>query len=108
MKHKKTVETPPKRSFKITLVIFIGNVIGLCLISLFGLGVKVNYLDDILFFVIFISIINSILWPILTRIFMPFLVLTFGFGVLLLNGALLQFFAPLFDIEINGFAIILA
>ena len=39
---------------------------------------------------------------------MPFLVLTFGVGTLILNGLLLQIFAPLFDIEIKGAAIILA
>ena len=39
---------------------------------------------------------------------MPFLVLTFGFGTLILNGFLLQLFAPDFGIEINGAAIILA
>ena len=44
----------------------------------------------------------------LTRIAMPFLVLTFGFGTLILNGFLLEEFAPLFGIEIQGPAIILA
>ncbi|MBQ3244704.1 MAG: phage holin family protein, partial [Bacteroidaceae bacterium] len=54
------------------------------------------------------SLINALLWPILTRIAMPFLVLTFGIGTLILNGLLLQFFAPLFNIEIKGAAMILA
>ena len=38
---------------------------------------------------------------------MPFLVLTFGVGTLILNGMLLGFFAPLFGITIEGYAIIL-
>ena len=68
----------PARSLKRTLVIFFGNVIGLYILCFLGLGVKVEYFDDILFFVIFISLINALLWPILTKIFMPFLVFTFG------------------------------
>ena len=98
----------PKRNFKRSLIVFVGNVLGIFLICYLGLGVEADYLDDIVFLVLFISLINAILWPILTRIAMPFLVLTFGFGTLILNGLLLQFFAPLFDIEIKGAAMILA
>ncbi len=98
----------PKRSLKRSLIVFIGNVLGIYLISFLGFGVEVTEFDNIIFLVIFISLINSLLWPILTRIAMPFLVLTFGVGTLILNGLLLQIFAPLFDIEIKGAAIILA
>ena len=101
-------KTPPRITLKRSLIIFIGNVLGIYLISFFGLGVKINYFDDIMLFVIFISIINAVLWPLLTRIFMPFLVFTFGIGSLILNGLLLEIFAPLFDISIEGPAIILA
>jgi uncharacterized membrane protein YvlD (DUF360 family) len=103
-----TNEKPtPKRSLKRSLIVFIGNVLGIYLISFLGLGVQVGEFDDIILFVLFISLINALLWPILTRIAMPFLVLTFGFGTLILNGFLLQIFGPLFGIEINGAAIIL-
>ena len=98
----------PKRSLKRILIVFIGNVLGIYLISFLGLGVQVHQFDDIILLVVFISLVNSILWPILTRIAMPFLVFTFGFGTLILNGCLLNFFAPLFEIEIHGLAIILA
>ena len=98
----------PKRSLKRSLIVFIGNVLGIYLISFLGFGVEVTEFDNIILLVIFISLINSLLWPILTRIAMPFLVLTFGVGTLILNGLLLQIFAPLFDIEIKGAAIILA
>ena len=100
-------EQPPRITLKRSLIIFIGNVIGIYVISFFGLGVKISYFDDIFFFVLFISIINAILWPILTRLLMPFLVLTFGIGTLIINGLILEFFAPLFDITIEGPAIIL-
>ena len=101
-------KSTPKRSLKRSLIVLIGNVLGIYLISFLGLGVQVHEFDDIILLVFFISLVNSILWPILTRIAMPFLVFTFGFGTLILNGCLLNFFAPLFEIEINGLAIVLA
>lgn len=98
----------PKRNLKRSLIVFIGNVLGIYLIGYLGLGVTFAEFDDIFLLVLFISFINAILWPILTRIAMPFLVLTFGVGALILNGLLLQLFAPLFDINIKGPAMILA
>ena len=98
----------PKRNFKRSLIVFIGNVLGIYLISFLGLGVKISQFDDILLLVLFISLFNAVLWPILTKIAMPFLVLTFGVGTLILNGLLLQLFGPIFDIQIQGGAMILA
>ncbi len=108
MKYVKKLEKPPRTTLKRTLIVFIGNVIGIALIGMFGLGVTADYLDDIALLVIFISIINAVLWPLLTRILLPFFVLTFGVGSLILNGLLLEIFAPLFGITIEGYAIILA
>ncbi|MBQ2635996.1 MAG: phage holin family protein [Methanobrevibacter sp.] len=99
---------PTRVSFRRSLIIFIGNVIGIYLISFFELGVTVQAFDDIILFVLFMSIINALLWPILTRILMPFLVLTFGIGTLILNGLLLENIGPFFGIEVQGPAIILA
>ena len=98
----------PKRSLKRSLIVFIGNILGIYLIAYLGLGIEVYEFGSVTLLVVFISLINALLWPILTRIAMPFLVLTFGIGTLILNGLLLQIFAPLFDIEIKGAAIILA
>ena len=100
--------TPPRVTLKRSLIILIGNIIGLYIISFLGLGVKISYFDEIFLLVLFISIVNAILWPILTRILMPFLVLTFGVGALILNGFLLEFFAPLFNVTVEGPAVILA
>lgn len=101
------IDNPP-RSLKRTLLVFIGNVIGLYIVSFFGLGVHVEYFDDIFLLVLFIGIINSLFWPLITRIFMPFFIITFGIGSLILNGLMLEFFAPLFNINIDGAGIILA
>ena len=98
----------PKKSLKRSLIVFIGNIIGIYLISFLGLGVEVSHSGDILLLVLFLGLVNAILWPILTRIAMPFLVLTFGVGTLILNGLLLQLLAPMFGIAIKGPAIILA
>ena len=97
----------PKRNLKRSLIVFIGNVLGIYLICFLGIGVEASYYDDIILLVLFISLVNALLWPLLTRIAMPFLVLTFGFGTLILNGLLLQIFGPLFGIEIKGAGIIL-
>ena len=101
-------EKPPRTTLKRSLIIFIGNVLGIYIISFLGLGIKIDYLDDVFFFVIFISLVNALLWPILTRILMPFLILTFGVGSLILNGFLLEFFGPIFGIYVDGIGIILA
>ena len=108
MEHVSEYDKPPQITIKRSLIVFIGNIIGLYLISFFGLGVDVSRFDEVALFVIFISFINAIFWPILTRILMPFLVLTFGVGTLVLNGILLQIFAPFFDITITGWGVILA
>ena len=108
MEYIQDFEKPPRVTLKRSLIIFIGNVTGIYLISLLGLGVTIDYFNDIALLVIFISIVNAILWPLLTRILMPFLVLTFGVGTLFLNGLLLEIFGPLFDVNVQGPAIILA
>ena len=78
----------PKRNFKRSLIVFIGNVLGIYLIFYLGLGVEIGEYGSVILLVLFISLINALLWPILTRIAMPFLVLTFGIGTLILNGLL--------------------
>ena len=107
MEKIKEIEKPPRISLKRSLIIFIANVIAIYLVSYFGLGVKLSDFDDIMLFVLFISIVNAVLWPILTKILLPFLTLTFGVGALILNGVLMEVFAPLFGMSINGWAIVL-
>lgn len=101
-------EKPPRVTLKRSLIILIGNILGIYIISFFGLGVTIDAFDDIFIFVLFMALINAILWPILTRVLMPFLVLTFGIGSLILNGALLEFFGPAFGINVSGWGVILA
>ena len=100
---KKTPGLTPKRYF----ILFMANFIGLYLIS-FGLDFTIDNLNRVVLFIFFISLFNSLLWPIITRIFMPVLVWTFGIGSLLLNGGIFAIFGPYFGINISGWGIILA
>lgn len=104
MKKNKT----PKRSIKRSLFVFIGNMLAITLIAMFGLGVEADYLDDIFLLVLLLSIVNSLFWPILTKIFLPILVITFGVGSLIMNGFLLWLLAPMFNIHINTLGLLLA
>ena len=70
MEYIQDFEKPPRVTLKRSLIIFFGNVIGLYLIMIFGLGIPFAAFDDVMLFVIFTSIINALLWPILTKIFM--------------------------------------
>ena len=97
----------PGLSLKRYLVLFIANLLGLYLIS-FGLDFTVTNLYRVVLFIFFISLFNAVLWPIITKIYMPLLVWTFGVGALILNGGLFAFFGPYFGLNISGLGVILA
>ena len=97
----------PGLSLKRYLILFIANLIGLYLIS-FGLDFTVTNLYRVVIFIFFISIFNAVLWPLITRVYMPLLVWTFGIGTLILNGGLFAFFGPYFGLNISGLGVILA
>jgi hypothetical protein len=96
----------PGLSLKRYLVLFIANFIGIYLIS-FGFDFDITKFNNVFLFIFFISIFNAVLWPILTKLFMPFFVWTFGIGALLLNGGIFAIFGPYFGIYITGANIIL-
>ena len=97
----------PGLSLKRYLILFIANLIGLYLIS-FGLDFTVTNLGRVIIFIFFISIFNAAIWPLVTRIYMPLMVWTFGIGALLLNGGVFAFFGPYFGLDISGWGIVLA
>ena len=101
------LKNTPGLSLKRYLVLFIANLIGLYLIS-FGLDFTVTNLYKVVLFIFFITIFNAILWPLITKIYMPILVWTFGIGSLILNGGIFAFFDPYFGLNITGWGIILA
>lgn len=102
-------EKPPRNiSIKRTLIIFVATVFALFLVAYIDIGIDVDYADDILYFVLFLSILNSLMWPILTRVFAPFLIITFGFGLFIFNGIIMEICSPIFGFHLYGFGIIVA
>ena len=93
-------------SLKRYLVLFIANFIGVYLTS-FGFDFSIANFNEVILFIFFISIFNAIFWPILSNIFMPFFVWTFGIAALVLNGGIFAFFGPFFGVHITGWNIIL-
>lgn len=96
----------PGLSLKKYLILFIANFIVVYLIS-FGLDFSITNFNSVVLFIFFISIFNTVLWPLLTKLLMPFFVWTFGIGALLLNGGIFAIFGPFFGLNITGANIVL-
>ena len=96
-----------KKSAYRTIVVFIGNAIGLYLANFLGVGFSIKSFGAALVLALILGIINTIFWPLLTRILMPFLVLTFGVGSLVLNGVILVLLQGTVDYQIGGWGLIL-
>ena len=90
-----------------TIVVFIGNAIALYLANFLGIGFSINSFSAALILALILGIINTLFWPLLTRILMPFLVLTFGVGSLVLNGLILVLLQGTVDYQITGGGLIL-
>jgi putative membrane protein len=85
------------------------EVVGLVLMIHFVPSLRVDTWETWILVVGGIALLNAILWPILSKIALPFLFFTFGVGALILNGLivwLLSLVVPEFHVE--GWALILA
>ena len=90
------------------LIVWVGEIIVFYLLADLGIGLTIDSLITAIFVIIILEIINSIFWPSLTKIFLPFLVYTIGIGSLLLNGGIIwvmSLFIPTLSIE--GYALII-
>ena len=96
-----------KKSVYRTIVVFIGNAIGLYLANFLNVGFSIKSFGSALVLALILGIINTLFWPLLTRILMPFLVLTFGVGSLVLNGLILVLLQGTVDYQISGGGLIL-
>ena len=96
-----------KKSLYRTIVVFIGNAIGLYLANFLGVGFSINSFGAALILALILGIVNTLFWPLLTRILLPFLVLTFGVGSLVLNGLILMLLQGTVDYQISGWGLIL-
>lgn len=101
--NKIPLKTLVGRSF----VLWIAGVLGLLLTTRLDKEINVNSLETAFIVVAVIGILNAILWPILTRYTLPFLVTTFGIGVLALNAFILWLTSELVKgFTVTGFAYI--
>jgi putative membrane protein len=90
------------------LVVWISEAVGLVLMIHFVPGLRVDTWETGILVIGTIALLNAILWPILSKIALPFLFFTFGVGALILNGLIVwlsSLVVPEFHVE--GWALIL-
>jgi uncharacterized membrane protein YvlD (DUF360 family) len=91
-----------------TITIWIGGFLGFIIIDAFSLGLKFDNWQTALMAAGVVGLLNAYFWPILSRILLPFMVFTVGFGALLLNALLLWVAGDmLMGFSIEGPALIL-
>jgi putative membrane protein len=91
-----------------TFILWIGEVLGFILIADLSIGLSIESWEIAFVVVSILGIINALFWPLLSRIFLPFLVYTLGIGSLIINALLLWListFVP--GITISGWAYLL-
>ena len=74
-----------------TVILWFGQVLGFILIANLSVGLTINSWQTAVVVVTIIGFLNMLFWPILSRLFLPFLVYTVGIGALLLNGLMIWF-----------------
>ena len=91
------------------IILSIGSSLGFLLIAYLSVGLSLDSWESAFVAVGIVGILNALLWPILSRILLPFMVFTVGIGSLLINGALIWFATGFVDgVTIDGVALILA
>lgn len=97
-----------KRTVARSSIVFIANVIVLYIISFLNIGVHIDSFEVAVLTTLIIAIVNSLSWPVLSKIFLPFLVFSFGVGNLILNGLMIYFLSFFIDgFIVKGYGIIL-
>ena len=92
-----------------TIILWIGSSLGFLLIAYLSVGLSLDSWESAFVAAGIVGILNALLWPILSRILLPFMVFTVGVGSLLINGALIWFATGFVDgVSIEGAALILA
>ncbi len=92
-----------KHPFIRILIIGVFEVIGLVLMALLLNGLFIGRLRTAVVAVALIGLLNALLWPILSRILLPFAVFTGGLFFLVLNGAIILLASQFIDgFEVNS------
>jgi uncharacterized membrane protein YvlD (DUF360 family) len=76
----------PKKAVLRVLIIWVVQAVTLVVLTLFLEGLKVDRIGAALLAVLFITLLNAVIWPLLSYILLPFVVLTFGILSFVLNG----------------------
>lgn len=91
-----------------TLILWLGGVLGFMIMEHLYIGLYVKNWETAFVVVALLGILNALFWPLLVRIFLPFMILTVGVGTLLLNGVLIWLISEFIPgISIGGPALIL-
>lgn len=72
-----------------TFIIWISEVLGLALMAWLLSGIQVASWSQAFIFIAVVALLNAIMWPILAKLTLRFLVYTFGLGALLFNAFIL-------------------
>ncbi|MEG3225197.1 MAG: hypothetical protein BME94_06690 [Methanobacteriales archaeon Met13] len=72
-----------------TLVIWFGGFLGFILIDYLSVGLNLDSWYTAFIAAGTVGLLNALLWPVMSRFLLPFMVFTVGIGALLLNGLLL-------------------
>jgi len=88
-----------------TFILWIGEILGFILIADLSIGLSIASWETAFIVVSILGIINALFWPLLSRIFLPFLVYTLGIGSLIINAFLLWLISTFIPgITISGWA----
>lgn len=91
-----------------TIILWIGSSLGFLLIAHLSVGLTIDEWDTAFVAAAIVGILNALLWPLLSRILLPFMVFTVGIGALLINGALIWLATTFVDgVTIEGAALII-
>jgi len=91
-----------------TILLWIGSSLGFLFIASLQVGLQIETWETAFVAAAVVGILNSLLWPLLSRVLLPFMVLTVGIGALLINGFLIWIASNFVQgITIEGAALIL-
>ncbi len=91
-----------------TFILWIGAALGFLFIAYISVGLSVDSWETAFVAAAVVGILNTLLWPVLSRILLPFMVLTVGVGSLLVNGALIWLASEFVGgVTIEGAALVL-
>ena len=91
-----------------TIILWIGSSLGFLVVAYLSVGLTINTWESAFIAAAVVGILNALLWPLLSRILLPFIIFTVGIGALLINGVLIWIASDLVPgISIEGTALIL-